>query len=608
MRHSVVTTRSNSHRCIVIIIILGLASVLISVLPDQVGMPVRYSSEILTNSPKSEFGLVGSPRGSLGSVETPNKSPVQFPHLGNWPSTPTSSSSRRVSLVKTRPKDTVPSSPRVRNGQFVLPSLSSPKYQLPLPTRKPSISIDSVVSAGGALHWYADVDGQELTSVPEWVMRRQDLRVLRMQHNKLHSLPQNLGRCFAQLQQLVLRRNFLSTLPESLFLCTRLQVLDAGENTLMVISSQVRSLIHLRELRVDHNRLTELPGQMCSEGALPHLHTLDVHGNMLQALPDRMDALSSLTRLSAASNFIKMFPKYIINMKKLEYIDMSNNLLSDLPFGQLFNLLDENLKHIELKGNQRLKKPPPEVCDRGGAAVVQYLHTMSMDNDHDENTDITLGLLGEMDAGKTTLLSALRSGIDKLSGQIRPTLGIEFVQWDLSPEIDLSFQIYDFSGLAIYHQLSQLFLTRERSSIPAQSCMKLLWHICTCAPDLFRTHNQANTLDMFSSHIYVYVYIIYAHSHLYIYVYMYICTYVYVCICLHVYIYKYTHTYTHSLSQMHTCIHTYTQHIQCVCMYVCKHTYIHFVSFNIENQPSDVLGIFGRSRHLPVHLARQARC
>ncbi len=153
-------------------------------------------------------------------------------------------------------------SPRVRDGEFVtlLPPISGASRtkaaSLPLAhgqaASPPASSwpgrLNSVVSAGGELHWYANIDGQNLADVPEWVIRRQDLRVLRMHKNKLTALPSSIGLRLPQLQQLILRANDLRSLPESLFMCTRLQVLDVGENELAAVSGQCRNLVNLRYL------------------------------------------------------------------------------------------------------------------------------------------------------------------------------------------------------------------------------------------------------------------------------------------------------------------------------------------------------------------------
>ncbi len=207
--------------------------------------------------------------------------------------------------------------------------------------------------------------------------------------------------------------------------------------------------------------MKEVPENLCCKSTLVHLHTLDVSNNLLLALPETIDALVGLESLAASNNNITHIPKAIGGMTRLERIDLSHNQLSDLPFGQLLNMLDARLKYLDLYGNLRLKKPPPEVCDQGGTAVAHYLHNMAVNGQYDENTEMSLGFIGQTKAGKTTLIQALRSKDRSFAGEVKRTLGIDFDYWDLCPEEDLSFQILDFSGLAIYHPVEQLFLSRK---------------------------------------------------------------------------------------------------------------------------------------------------
>jgi hypothetical protein len=188
-----------------------------------------------------------------GSSEVPCGSPLsRLPHFS------TSANFMMIqsptARIPARKKSLVPQSPRVRNGEFVLPAISVPSAtrsaSLPeahSPSSWPVTRRNSAyISAGCELHWYANIEGQGVTDVPEWVIHRQDLRVLRMQKNKLSALPSSIGQSLPQLQQLILRANSLRALPESLFMCTRLQVLDVGENELAAVSGSCKNLVNLR--------------------------------------------------------------------------------------------------------------------------------------------------------------------------------------------------------------------------------------------------------------------------------------------------------------------------------------------------------------------------
>lgn len=71
-------------------------------------------------------------------------------------------------------------------------------------------------------------------------------------------------------------------------------------------------LSHLQFLKLDHNKLMELPRDIC---LLTSLEELDVSHNNLSALPPALGEMHSLLRLRATHNQLKTLPETFGAMK-----------------------------------------------------------------------------------------------------------------------------------------------------------------------------------------------------------------------------------------------------------------------------------------------------
>ena len=145
--------------------------------------------------------------------------------------------------------------------------------------------------------------------------------------------------------------------------------LDANYNALAYLPTGIGlELVHLQTLRVHLNKLRSLPSSVCE---MRSLRLLDAHFNELRGLPAAIGRLSALETLNLSSNFSDMrdLPPSFGDLAGLRELDLSNNQIHALPdcFGRLGRLerlcLDQN----------PLAVPPPEVVDKGVAAVKEYM-------------------------------------------------------------------------------------------------------------------------------------------------------------------------------------------------------------------------------------------
>ncbi|KAM8946115.1 PH domain leucine-rich repeat-containing protein phosphatase 2 [Pelodytes ibericus] len=215
------------------------------------------------------------------------------------------------------------------------------------------------------------------------------LRAVYASSNRLSSL--SLFLAPALLASLELSRNCLTTVPEWVCECKKLEVLDLSWNLLTELPLRVLSSVSLRKLLVGHNQLKNLPNPV---ETIP-LDTLDVQHNLLSHLPGSLFLMAlNLRFLNASANVLESFPSASSGedaISRLQVLYLSNNRLTDqyIPFltphsnlrvlHLAYNLLEtfpasklhklELLEELNLSGN-RLKSVPSTVSN------CKRLHTL----------------------------------------------------------------------------------------------------------------------------------------------------------------------------------------------------------------------------------------
>jgi hypothetical protein len=157
---------------------------------------------------------------------------------------------------------------------------------------------------------------------------------------------------------------------------------------------------------------------------------------------------------------------------KLQQLDFSMNpVLSSLPLQAITAIT--SVRELACAGCPNLWSPPQEVAAQGGEACMDFARAIK-NGAVDKSTQMTLFLLGDGEAGKTSVLRALMSASDAAE-RIREdtrTVGIDTEEW--RPEAALGaggdsgegsaalwFRVLDLAGQAVYEQTHQFFLLQR---------------------------------------------------------------------------------------------------------------------------------------------------
>jgi hypothetical protein len=136
-------------------------------------------------------------------------------------------------------------------------------------------------------------------------------------------------------------------------------------------------------------------------GTLTHL---DLSKNCLAVLPDALYDCVKLESLNVSCNCLYGMSDRIQRLVKLQALELHHNLVEELPpgIGRLAALTTLTFK------NNPLITPPQLILDQGLEAIQQFFRDGEADG-FVENRDIKIMVLGLSEAGKTSLIKALKA-------------------------------------------------------------------------------------------------------------------------------------------------------------------------------------------------------
>uniref|UniRef100_A0A8C7LM58 Erbb2 interacting protein n=1 Tax=Oncorhynchus kisutch TaxID=8019 RepID=A0A8C7LM58_ONCKI len=239
-----------------------------------------------------------------------------------------------------------------------------------------------------------------ISKLPEGFTQLLSLTQLYLNDAFLEFLPASFGSSFAQHQSLSLSLS----LCRSMHKLTQLERLDLGSNEFTEVPEVLEQLTGIKELWMDGNRLTFLPGML---GTLKQLSYLDVSKNNLEMVDEQICGCESLQDLLLSNNALTQLPGSIGSLKKLTALKVDENQLMYLPdsVGGLAALdeLDCSFNEIEAlpssigqcvsirtfaADHNFLTQLPPEMGSWKSATVL-FLHSNKLESLPEEMGDMT---------------------------------------------------------------------------------------------------------------------------------------------------------------------------------------------------------------------------
>jgi Leucine-rich repeat (LRR) protein len=186
--------------------------------------------------------------------------------------------------------------------------------------------------------------GNDIESVDELAKLR-NVETLQLSENKIKSLPKSVK--WEKITDLYINSNPISELPSYIGKLKTLKCLQLSKTRITSVPASIMELVHLEELDLSRNSLTELPEGIFDR--LVALKKLDVSSNGMARLP-RMEKLTAL-----------------------EDANISGNKLRELPHG-LLELTNHNLSILNVSNNKLKQFPDTDTCQRVNKLKVFLFH------------------------------------------------------------------------------------------------------------------------------------------------------------------------------------------------------------------------------------------
>ena len=156
----------------------------------------------------------------------------------------------------------------------------------------------------------------------------QNLNYLNIHQTDLLEIPEEIGNLI-NLTTLVLHSNNIKHLPSSIKNLTKLKVLDCSMNLLESLPQELSELPQLTTLNFGSNLLSDLP----SQAANTKLALLDLSNNKFEKFPDVCyTELVHLAEIRVNGNKIIEIPSDIHVLGALKLLDLGNNEISGKIF------------------------------------------------------------------------------------------------------------------------------------------------------------------------------------------------------------------------------------------------------------------------------------
>jgi len=247
--------------------------------------------------------------------------------------------------------------------------------------------------------------------------------------------------------------------------CVALEELSLCGLYLENVPEGIRRLPCVKWLELDGLGLDRLPDWI---GDLD-IETFSAINNNLAELPDSFQRLQHLESLDLGWNPLDQIPSLVFSLPSLDSLYLRSCNIREISADVL---QAPQLKYLDIHFNP-IESPPAEITNNGLEAIRDYWRQRA-DTGVDYLCEAKLIILGEAEAGKTSLAKKIENPNYELRDREKSTEGIDVIRYQFPTAIRVNesgeervlnrmFQvnIWDFGGQEIYHATHQFFLTRR---------------------------------------------------------------------------------------------------------------------------------------------------
>lgn len=231
--------------------------------------------------------------------------------------------------------------------------------------------------------------GHELTEVPVGIAQLLELRILNLRQNKIKIVAPECFPVHSKMEEINLENNLIVSLPESISNLVELRFLTMTNNHLESVPDALGSMSKMEWCLLNHNHIKRITSSIAKQAksltlldlsynhiksidiewkGLKNLRTLRLNLNKLRNLPGSLASIS-LNELQASGNDFHYLPMVLTKLFTLKSLWLRVNHIVQLPvdFGKM-----QQLEVIEFDGNP-LRAPPAEIVREGIKSVKYYL-------------------------------------------------------------------------------------------------------------------------------------------------------------------------------------------------------------------------------------------
>jgi internalin A len=296
-----------------------------------------------------------------------------------------------------------------------------------------------------------DLFGNSIQEIPDWFFNLKTLEHLSLRNNNFKAIP-TIVFTLENLRYLNLSDNQIyETTGHNFMNLMNIEKVDIGYNSISLLPFEIIEYPKCKHLNMAGNKLEIFPTAISQ---VKTLEKLDLSKNIIASIDD--DAfveLENLTELDLSFNELTYLPSSLGKLTKLKRLNLSGNKISSLP-KEFENLV--SLESLDLDGNP-MERAPVEIISQGVSGVINYYLSLG---DNVQLFEAKLLIVGQGNVGKTYLMNRL---IHNSIPETHTTEGIDIKTWKIptASSPDFRINIWDFGGQEIYHSTHQFFLTKR---------------------------------------------------------------------------------------------------------------------------------------------------